>query len=329
MRAVALVEPGRVELVDDWPEPTYGDADVIVQMSAVGLCGTDLASFDGKVPPPRYPWILGHEGGGVIVAVGDGVRDRTIGQRVVVEPNTGCGRCAVCRGGRTSLCDDRVSLGFGVTGLLAERVAVPAEYTWVVPDELSDTSMACLEPLVVAHNAVRRSGVAPGDDVLVVGAGSVGQLIVQVLASVGATPHVRERHPGRLERAVALGASPAADDDRSFPHVFETTGVAAVFPGVLASICKGGTITLIGFMRDEVAFAPVDLVRRQITVRGHLIYDHPADFAATLVAVADGVLVAEEGVHAVYPIDDSVAAFAAVRDVPGKTVIDFSGWLSD
>ncbi|KAE8765924.1 zinc-dependent alcohol dehydrogenase [Georgenia thermotolerans] len=322
MRAVVLTEPGRVEVVEGWPDPQCGPDDVVVEMRGVGLCGTDLAMVDGKAAPPQFPWVIGHEGGGVIAAVGERVTDRKVGDRVVIEPNFGCGTCAVCAAGHTSRCDARLSAGFNVPGLLSELVAVPAEYTWVVPESISDVQLACLEPLAVAHHAVLRSGVRAGQECLVIGAGSVGQLISQCVLAVGGVPVVTDPHPGRLEVATSLGAR-VEEGPRAgrYPHVFETSGVGAVWPGALEAAARGGVITLIGFMRDTVELTPVELVRRQITVRGHLIYDHPADFAATIETVAEGRLVPEQAVQATFAAEDAVAAFAAVRQVPGKTWI--------
>lgn len=327
MKAVTLVATHELEVVDDWPEPQCGARDVIVEMHAVGLCGTDLASYDGKSVPARLPWVMGHEGGGHIVAVGSEVTDRHVGQKVVIEPNIACGHCPTCLAGRTSVCDSKLGVGFAIPGLLAERVAIRADYTLVVDDDMPDVALACFEPLVVADTAVRRSGLGAGDPALVIGAGSVGQLVSQAIAAAGGTPWIVDPHEGRLALAESLGAHRAElDGQRQYPFVFETSGAAAVWDKAISSVTKGGLLTLVGFIRDTVQVTPVDLVRRQITVRGHLTYDHPADFAATLAAVRAGRLVAEQAVRAEYPATDAKAAFAAVRDVPGKTWINVAEW---
>jgi 2-desacetyl-2-hydroxyethyl bacteriochlorophyllide A dehydrogenase len=329
MKAVAFTAPGQLSIVGDWPEPECGPDDVIVQIRGVGLCGTDLAVYDGKSVPPRVPWIIGHEGGGEIVAAGSNVSDRRPGQRVIIEPNVGCGHCTACRRGQTSACETRQSVGYTMTGLLAERVAVPAAYTWPVGPEVSDAAVACFEPLAVAHNAVRRAGVPAGTDCLVVGAGSVGQLVCQALLAEGAKPFVIEPHPGRLEQAEKLGAQPAdARAGDTYLFVFETSGVKASWDTAFGALAKTGLLTVIGFNRDEVRFTPVDLVRGQLSIRGHLIYDHPQDFEATLEAVSSGTLVPEQGVQACYPVEETPAAFAAVREIPGKTWIDFASWYA-
>jgi 2-desacetyl-2-hydroxyethyl bacteriochlorophyllide A dehydrogenase len=326
MRAVVLTAPGELSVVDHWAEPECGPRDVVIRMRAVGLCGTDLAAYDGKSALPGSPWVIGHEGGGEIVRVGESVRDREVGQQVVVEPNMGCGRCARCAEGRTSACEERVSVGFGIPGLLSELVSVPAEYTWVVPD-LSPVALACLEPLVVADQAVRRAGVGAGDHCLVVGAGSVGQLVCHAVRAAGAVPFVVEPHDGRRALAERLGARPhRADDGKTYPFVFETAGVAAVWDTAFEAVAKGGTLTLIGFGRQPVSFLPMDLVRRQVTVRGHIIYDHPSDFATTIESVREGLLTPDIAVEARFDIADTPEAFTQVRALPGKTWIDFASW---
>src|SRR4051812_3164910 len=147
MRAVSLVAPSEVRIVDDWPEPDCGPDEVVIQTRGVGLCGSDLSVFDGKRQVPEMPWVFGHEGGGDIVAVGAEVTDRQVGQRVVVEPNFADLTCAACRAGHTSACVNRQILAITRPGLLAERVAVPAEFTWPVPDSWTDVALACFEPL--------------------------------------------------------------------------------------------------------------------------------------------------------------------------------------
>lgn len=327
MRAVALTAPGQVEIVDDWPEPEYGPTDVVVQVRGVGLCGSDLSVFDGKRQVPRMPWVFGHEGGGDIVAVGSAVANRAVGQRVVIEPNFADLTCDACRSGHTSACAGRQILAINMTGLLAERVAVPAEFTWPVPEHWTDVALACFEPLAVADTAVRRAHVPPGTECLVIGAGSQGQLVCQSLLAVGAQPFVMEPHPGRMELALKFGAKRASDRDGDlYPFVFETAGVPAVWEPAFAAVAKTGKLIVIGFNQQLAHFSTIELVQRQITIVGQLIYDHPQDFAATLEAVSAGTLAPEQTVQGTFPVEQTADALASVREVPGKSWIDFTSW---
>jgi 2-desacetyl-2-hydroxyethyl bacteriochlorophyllide A dehydrogenase len=327
MKAVTLVEPGRVEIVGDWPEPECGPNDVVVQIRGVGLCGSDLSVFDGKREVPQMPWVFGHEGGGDIVEVGSEVTNRQVGQRVVIEPNYADGTCVECQAGHTSACLNRVILAINTPGILAARAVAPAEYTWPVPESWTDVQLACFEPLCVADTAVRRAQVPPGSDCLVIGAGSQGQLVCQSLLAGGAQPYVTEPHEGRLELAMSLGAKRAEDrEGKRYPFVFETAGVTQVWDAAFDAVANFGKLIVVGMNPKPVQFSTLDLVNRKMTIVGQHIYDHPEDFQTTLDAVSRGVLHPEQTVEKSFPVEQAADALAAVREIPGKTWIDFSAW---
>jgi len=322
-----LVRPGQVAEVEDWPEPVPGPHEVIVRMRAVGLCGSDLAVYHGRRTTPALPWPIGHEGGGDIVAVGAGVTGREVGQRVAIEPNYCCLDCPPCRAGCTSACTRRAVVAFNHPGLLAQRVAVPARFTWPVPGDWDDRTLACVEPVAVARSAVRRSGVEPGDRCLVVGAGSQGLFLCQVLLAVGAVPVVVEPHPGRLALAQRLGAVPAAADPaETFRVGFEAAGAAGAVQTALDRAGPGGTVVLVGLSRTPLPLTVSQLVRRQLTLRGSLIYDHPADFPDTIAALTRRELEPARVVQPGFPPDRVAEAFAGALQAPGKVWLDLSPW---
>jgi alcohol dehydrogenase/L-iditol 2-dehydrogenase len=136
-----------------------------------------------------------------------------------------------------------------------------------------------------------------------------------------------EPHQGRMELAQKFGAKRADErGDQEYPLVFETAGVPAVWPVAIHSTAKTGRIIAIGFSTKPTEISTLDLVQRQITVVGQLIYDHPQDFAATLDRVTAGKLAPEQTVQGTFSIDDAAAALASVREVPGKSWIEFSAW---
>lgn len=327
MRAIVLTGPGQVEVAHDWPEPRLGDGDVLVAVRAVGLCGSDLGVYEGHRVTPALPWVMGHEGGGEIVAIGPGVTDRRVGQRVVIEPNYSCLACPSCRSGLTSACPSRDIVGMNAAGLLAERVAVPARFAWPVPDSVTDEALACLEPLAVARAAIRRCRAAPGDECLVVGAGSQGLLLCHALLALGAQPYVTEPHPGRLALAERIGAKRAdAAGPGGFPLVFDTAGVPATWEIALRAVAPAGSIVMIGMDSAPASLSTMDLVRRQLVLRGSLIYDHPADFAGTIASVADGALSPSRVLQRAFGPEEVADAFAGARSAPGKSWIDLNPW---
>jgi alcohol dehydrogenase/L-iditol 2-dehydrogenase len=327
VKAIVLVGPGQVELVGDWPEPVPGPHEVVVRMAGVGLCGSDLEVYHGRRGTPVLPWPMGHEGGGDIVAVGGSVTDRRVGQRVAIEPNYCCLTCPQCLSGSTSGCTRRTMVGFNHPGLLAERVAVPARFTWPVPADWPDGTLACVEPVAVARTAVRRSRIEPGDRCLVVGAGSQGLFLCQALLAAGAVPTVVEPHPGRLELARRLGAAPAGGDpDETFRFVFEAAGAAAAVRTALDRAGPVATVVLVGLSGTPLPLTASQLVRRQLTLRGSLIYDHPADFPETIAALARRELDPARVVQPGFTPERAGEAFAGALQVPGKAWLDLSSW---
>ncbi|HLV74994.1 alcohol dehydrogenase/L-iditol 2-dehydrogenase [Actinomadura hallensis] len=330
MRAIVLTGPRRTEVVDTWAEPEPGPGEVVVEMTAVGLCGSDLAVHDGTRPTPALPWVPGHEGGGRIVAVGPDVRDRRVGQLVAVEPNYCCFSCPPCARGMTSGCENRLSPGITVPGLLAERVAVPARFAWPLPEPVEAGVLACIEPLAVARSAVRRSGVRPGADCLVVGAGSQGLLTCLSLVEAGARAYVTDPHADRVAVAERIGARPVREGDgRAFPFVFDTAGVPAAWENATHKVATGGTVMVIGMSGEPVGLSTMELTRRQLQVRGSLIYDHPGDFADTVAAAAGAAAGLAGLLRPGVPVHEAERAFAEARTEPGKSWIDLSGWGED
>lgn len=327
MRAIVMTQPRQVEVVDDWPEPRATAGEVIVRMRAVGLCGSDLGVYDGTRATPALPWVMGHEGGGEIVAVGPGVTDRHVGQRVVIEPNYCCFACRHCRRGLTSACAERRIVGMNIPGLLAERVAAPARFTWPVPATVPDEALACAEPLAVARAAVRRAGVGDGDECLVVGAGSQGLFVCQALLAAGAQPFVTEPHEGRLALAESIGAKPLDPGDaRDFPFVFDTAGVPAAWRISTSAAAPTGVIVMIGMSSQPVELSTLDITRRQLVVRGSLIYDHPGDFADTVATISDDVISPARVLWDGSDPAQAADAFARARSAPGKSWINLARW---
>lgn len=320
-----MLQPGKVAIVD-LPEPVCGPTEVVVAMRAVGLCGSDLSVYSGAIPVSTYPWVIGHEGGGEIIAVGEEVRDRYPGQLVVIEPNISCSHCAPCKAGQTSSCTNRRALGVNEAGIAAERVSAPAGFCWPVPDGTSSATIAGFEPSVVARATVRRIGVRAGDRCLVVGAGSQGLMLCLYLRSIGLHPFVVEPHEGRLKLAVQLGAQPHEQGLNGYPFVFETSGAHSAFRPALDAVGPGGQLVLIGQSSADVAITTRELVQRQLTVRGSLIYDHPEDFADAVRALEDGDTGIASVMQASYAPSDADRAFGEASEIAGKSWLDLTHW---
>ena len=320
MKAAVLTRAGEITMTDDWPEPEPGRGEVVVGLTGVGICGSDLAVWSGE-RPVGFPWIAGHEGIGTIVAVGEGVSRDRVGERVVVEPNYPCGRCEGCLRGRTALCPNRRAVGINVPGLLRERAAVPAEFAWTAPASLADQDLVCVEPMAVALHAARLGKAAAGTSCLIVGAGSQGLLLLLVLRATGAQVVVVEPNAGRLAIARSLGARPVASTP--YELVFETSGSVGGTQQALRCLGVGGTLVLIGIPHDDVPLSTASIVRGHATVMGSIIYDHPGDFGDTLDFITEKSLVPSSIIQRTFSFNESQAALSSAVSVSGKSWIKF------
>lgn len=316
MRAAALTTPEHIGIIDV-PEPSCGPQDVLVRMLGVGLCGTDTAVVRGSRPVPRLPWVLGHEGVGEIVSVGECVQHRRAGQRVAIEPNYHCRRCEQCQKGLTSACRARAAVGITEPGVLAEHVAVPATFAHPVAEEVSLADLVCIEPLTVARAAVRRAAVTCEERCLVVGAGSQGLFVCLSLLEADVTPLVQEPHAGRRDLALSLGAVPA-QPDQEVDHVFETSGAPGALEQASETVVPGGQAVLVGMHPAPLTLTPHTIVSRQLRITGSLIYDHPRDFTDTIERVQQGTLAPRQVLQGQFAFDTAAEAFAAVPTTPGK-----------
>ncbi|MCX7031235.1 MAG: alcohol dehydrogenase catalytic domain-containing protein, partial [Spirochaetes bacterium] len=190
MKAIvkATAEAGSVRLVD-LPVPEPGAGEVLVRIRAASLCYSDVSiiknTYVGRKPVP-IPMALGHEGAGEIAALGAGVTGCTVGERVALEPITGCGRCAMCRTGSPTMCADWRHIGITCHGTFAEYVTVPARQAHRISDKVSFAEAALLEPLALVVRSLEQSRPMVGDTVAIIGPGSLGMMHLLAYKAAGA-----------------------------------------------------------------------------------------------------------------------------------------------
>jgi L-iditol 2-dehydrogenase len=277
--------------------PRPGPGEVLVKVSAVGVCGSDTHYFDhGRIG--RFvvdqPLVLGHEASGVIAEVGPGVTGRRVGQRVSIEPGRPDFTCEQCLAGRYNLCPDmRFFATPPVDGAFAELVVVHQAMAHVVPDSVSDEAAALLEPLSVAVWACGKGAVGAGSRVLVTGAGAIGLLCVQVARALGATRiAVSDVNPARLAAASELGATDAIDArtarlaaglDWSPTVLLECSGHPPVVAEGIRSLAAAGRAVLVGMGGDELPLPLSYVQEHEIEVTGTFRYANTWPTAIALV----------------------------------------------
>jgi L-iditol 2-dehydrogenase len=277
MKAALLVEPGRVELREVEP-PVGGPGQVVVELRSCGVCATDVKKFTGGSKAPFMPFLVGHEPAGVVAEVGSGVAPELApGTRVAVEPVLVCGVCHACRSGRVAaqgmgMCENYRVLGYSMDGAFAERIAVPASAVHPIPDELSFRDAALIEPVAACANGVLRATSLPPGGVVVVGAGFMGLVCVQLFKLLGHSVTVSDPSAERRLMAQRLGADVALDpssedavhrvralsEGRGADGVLCAVGGKAITEAALSMVAKGGTLVLLASGPAGVKFE-VDL----------------------------------------------------------------------
>jgi 2-desacetyl-2-hydroxyethyl bacteriochlorophyllide A dehydrogenase len=292
MRAVIWEAPGQLKITEA-PDPAPQHGELVIQVGICGICGTDVHIADGEFPPTPYPIVPGHEFAGRIVARGAGVPgDWPEGARVAVDPSLFCGHCPACRSGRGNLCANWNAIGDTVNGAFAEYVAVPAANAYRIPDSVDDAQGALIEPLSCAVHGLRRLGPVLGDDVLLIGAGTMGLLLLQLLNDAGArSVSVVDRKAARLAAAKAVGAVSVAEDVSALDHgafgvAVDATGVPAAIEAAFGSLARGGRLLIFGVASGEasVALSPFRIYNDEITVLGSMAVLNSFGAAADLMA---------------------------------------------
>jgi 2-desacetyl-2-hydroxyethyl bacteriochlorophyllide A dehydrogenase len=338
MRAAVLRAPRalRVERVEP---PAPGPGEALVRVTAAGICGTDYRIWTGE-RVVRYPLTPGHEFVGEVVGVGAGVSGIRAGDRVAVEPNWGCGSCDLCRDGQGNVCLQRTAVGIDRDGGFAELVALPERACWPAPAGLDEDRLLLTEPLAVVVRAVGRAAPRAGETAAVVGAGTLGLLALQVLRSRGCRVLVVSRSDRRLslaralgaEATVALGVGDAVAAARALSGrdgvdlVVETAGTAAAVEftlGAMGFVRPGGRVVLTGLPHEPARVEVFWLVRREIDVRGSMIYQ--GEFGEALALLARGAVDVTPLLTHRFPLEAIEEALAAHRRPEAIKVAVFPG----
>jgi len=327
MRAVIIDAPGIIR-VDNVPDPTPRPDEVLVRVGACGICGTDLHIIDGDSPLARYPIIPGHEFAGEVVALGSDVAQRygkeniTVGSRIAVEPNLYCGYCDSCRTGHENLCLNYAALGVTTNGAVAQYVAVPVAKAYALPDNISFREGALIEPVSCAVHGMHILNPRSGDTFLIVGAGTMGVLLLQLAVRGGASRVAMvDINAQRLALAEQLGSTHTysdikqalKDEPLGFNCVIDATGVAPVIENAFMAVKRGGKLLIFGVASNEarISLSPFRIYNDEITIIGSMAVLF--SFQAALDLISSGVINTEAMLTKALPLQDFLEALDMVR----------------
>ncbi len=287
MRAVIIEQPESV-VVQEKPTPVPGPGEVVVQVAACGICGTDKAIYVGSFLS-HYPLTPGHEFSGTVSAVGKGVREVREGDRVAVDPSLFCGECYYCLRLQGNHCVRWGAIGDTADGAFAEYVRVPARNCYKLPDSLSFAEAAVIEPLACVVWGQKRLQAQPGDRVLLLGAGPMGLLWTQALRHGNASEIVvTDLHEPRLALARSLGASHVvragqgqeeelrAIAPRGFDVVIDVTGVPSVLQAGFNYVGPMGKVMMFGVcpLKSTITVEPFQVYNKDLTILGSMALNY-------------------------------------------------------
>ena len=330
MKSLLLSEYNHLDIVDV-PAPSPAADEVLIQVEACGICGSDVHGYDGSSGRRIPPIVMGHEAAGVVTALGAEVKDLSVGDRVTFDSTVYCGKCEYCLRGEVNLCNNREVVGVSCgdyrrAGAFAELIAVPRRIVYTLPDGITFPEAAMLEAVSVALHAVRISPDVVGKSALVIGAGMIGLLTLQAAKAAGCSRVlISDVDETRLEMAKQVGAEEALHASGSellaeitqrtggkgVDLVLEAVGRIETIASAIDCVRKGGTVTLIGNITPEVTIHLQKVVSRQIRLQGSCASS--GEYPEAIELMASGKIQVKPLITAVASLEEGPRWFARLH----------------
>lgn len=329
MKAMIFEGPNTPLRLGEWATPEPKEGEIVVKVTACGVCHTDLHYIDHGVPTfKKPPLILGHEAAGVVAKVGAGVTDRREGDRVLLPAVLTCGHCENCRTGRENICMNMRMFGNDIDGAYAEYVAAPAKDSFIMPESIPLVEGSIIaDAISTPFHAVKNRGcVRGGDRVVVFGCGGIGLNVVQVAAAFGGQVIAVDVRAEKLEVARSLGALAtinAGEVERVDKEVrrltgggadigFEAIGNPSTIQSAFSCIRNGGRLVVIGYTDQNVTLNAGRIMYREMEIVGSLGC-RPVDYPRLIDMVAAGRIKVKELVSHKFSLADTNKAFDQLR----------------
>ena len=332
MKQQVMTEPGKI-MFREIPVPVPGPDQVLVKIKRIGICGSDIHVNHGTHPYTSYPVTQGHEVSGQIVELGEYVKDLKVGQKVTIEPQVFCGRCYPCLHGKYNLCEKLKVMGFQTTGTASEYFAVDASKVTLLPDAMTYSEGAMIEPLAVTVHAARRFPELKGAKAVVLGCGPIGILLIQSLKALGAAEVLAtDLSDTRLALAKSLGAdyvvNTSREDYSEGPDradvAYDCAGSDTTMEQAIQNARKGSTIILVAVFGKT---AHVDLAKlndSELDLNTSMMYRHE-DYVEAIRLVQTGRVRRKPLQTAHFAFEDYASAYAYIdehRESTMKVLID-------
>jgi L-iditol 2-dehydrogenase len=326
-----MIEPGKIEF-RNIPKPEIKPDEILMHTRRIGVCGSDIHVFHGLHPYTSYPVVQGHEVSGVVAAVGDNVEGFSVGDKITFTPQVTCGKCYPCQHGMYHICETLKVMGFQTDGSGQEYFPLPAWNALKLPEDFPLDYGALVEPIAVAVHALQRNGDVEGKNVLVLGAGTIGNLTAQTAKAMGAKAVMITDISGyKLKKAKACDIDfvintseqnlTQAIADHFGPHkadlILECVGIQPTVDQAIENARKGTSIVIVGVFGEKPT-VDLGLVQdRELSLVGTLMYQK-VDFEKAIDLIADGKMCLEDLVTHRFKFQGYLDAYHAIEESNGE-----------
>lgn len=327
VKAISMKEPRKLEILD-CSVPAAGPDEVRVRVAVAGICASDRHAYSGVSFAARYPFVMGRNVAGEIVALGGGVTNLALGDRVAVDPVWVCGKCEPCRAGDENLCEALQVMGIHRDGGMAEYVTVPARNAHTVPKDWPWERIVMVEPFAIVANVLSRVRCTERDVVLVVGAGAVGLSVLMAARHLGARVAVADVLEARLDMALKRGADFTLNmnDDAFQEKLLRWSGgrgislsvdvvcLADFFPLLQKLAASRGRVAHLGFSEKPLALIPAEVNRKELSIVGARL--GCGMFPQVIAWFSSGAFAPENLVSHTFPYTEAQEAFMLIEESP-------------
>lgn len=329
-----MISPGIIEY-RDIPEPVQiSEKDVLLRIRKIGICGSDIHVYKGEHPATPYPVVQGHEFSAVVEAVGDKVSKVKPGMRATARPQIVCGKCNPCKRGQYNVCQQLKVQGFQAPGVAQELFVVPEEKVISFPESMSFEQGAMIEPAAVGAHATNRIRNLKGKNVVVSGAGTIGNLVAQFAKARGAAKVlITDISDYRLKIAARCGIESGLNvntcsfedgvksffGDEGFQAGFEAAGVDSSLDALMKNIEKGGDIVILGVYSRNPVVNMFYLGEHELNILGSLMYRHE-DYETAVEMISSGKIITGPLVSASFPFNQYQEAYKFILENGEKSL---------
>ncbi len=334
MRQAIMTSPGNIEFREVEAPGKLAPNEILLKINRIGVCGSDIHVFHGEHPATPYPVVQGHEYSALVEAVGEKVTAIRPGMKATARPQLVCGVCRPCKRGQYNACQNLKVQGFQAPGVAQDFFVVPEDRLVVFPDSIPFEYGAMIEPAAVGAHSTRRSTGLEGKNVVVSGAGTIGNLVAQFARVRGAKKIlITDVNDFKLDKAIECGIentlnvsqTPLAEGigaifgSEGYQVGFEAAGVQASLDSLIANVEKGGEVIILGVYANNPTVNMYFVGEHELNLYGSMMYRHE-DYLEASKLISEGKIILDPLITKHFPFEEYLRAYQFIGDNSDKVM---------